>query len=171
MNEYHKVTDIKDKDFVASDFDKIDTITVFLAELDWKNGHALYYKGEVRRLLKDRDRFRENFERYLDIQKTLGDRLPAGAEAGACYRSAEGYCKERTGWILHLLANDFYQEGLQENDRNKKRDLFERALKQAEDVWKYFPSGFAPGKTTKSTRDLETTLQNELVALGRQIKK
>ncbi len=170
-NEFHKVTDVKNKDFVPRDFDNVDAITTFLTELDQKNGHALYYKGEVMRLLKDRGRFRENFLRYLDIEASIGTSLPVGIEAEVCYRSAEGYCRQRTGWILHLLANDFYQEGIQENDRNKKRELFERALKKAKKVWKHFPPGFLSGKTTKSTQDLQATLQNELAALGYQSKK
>lgn len=165
-NKFHEVTDIKDKDFVASDFDKVDDITAFITELDLKNGHALYYKGEVKRLLKDRDRFRENFFRYLDIAASLKNEIPTDIEAEICYKLPGGYCRQRTGWILHLLANDLYQEGLQENDINKKREIFECGLRKAQDVWRYFPSGFIQSKYTKSTKDLEKILKGELASLS-----
>jgi hypothetical protein len=66
--EIHKVTDSKHKDFLPGDFDKVNTIIAFILAVDPKNGHGIYFKGEVYRLLNDNDRFVEYFQLYLDLE-------------------------------------------------------------------------------------------------------
>jgi len=59
-----------------------------------------------------------------------------------CYRSAAGYCRQRSGWISHLLANDFYQKGLAEGGTAQARYYFRLAADYAQRSMGYFPGGF-----------------------------
>jgi hypothetical protein len=74
-DEIHSVTDNKHKDFVLDDFKNVFPIIDFILAIDSKNGHAIYFKGEVYRLLNDYDRFVEYFQLYLDIENSIGSRL------------------------------------------------------------------------------------------------
>lgn len=153
--------------FKRDALDKISEKADSLLQVDPKNGHALYYKGEVKRVERDRDRFRENFNRYLDVESTLGEREPGGLDAEICYASTQGYCHQRTGWILHLLANDFYAEACEETSPKGERiELFQKALNDTHQVFKHFPSGFDAGKTTLSTHSLQKRLSSLIAAPG-----
>lgn len=154
------------KKYREKDFSSVETIARFLWEISPDSGHALYYKGEVERFRMKREESHPYFFWYLEKVAMLPENERGGGlEAEVCYQRAGGYCRQRTGWIHHLLANDFYKKGLEEINKNNKRDWFKRALKQVEGVWYNFPSGFIQ---YIPTADLERKLLNELVELGEQ---
>jgi len=105
LTEIHTVTDNKHIDFVLDDFKNVNPIIDFILAIDSINGHAIYFKGEVYRLLKDYDRFLEYFQRYLEIEDSIGSQLPRVTDAQLCYETSHGYCEQRTEWISQLLAN------------------------------------------------------------------
>ena len=111
-DEIHSVTDNKHKDFILDDFKNVYPIIDFILAIDSKNGHAIYFKGEVYRLLNDYDRFLEYFQLYIDIEDSIGSQLQKVTNAGLCYETANGYCEQRTAWISQLLANYYYKKGI-----------------------------------------------------------
>lgn len=134
-----------------------DDIIRFLSETDPFNGHALYYAGELKRYRRLRDQSHADFFRYLSFEKTLPERQ-RGGEAQACYTRPNGYCGERTGWICHLLANDFYEKGLKEGNEKKKRELFQTVREYVKCVQrKYRERGFdqhvATGEMVRRTEE------------------
>lgn len=62
-------------------------------------------------------------------------------DAQSCYESAEGFCRQRGGWIAHLLANIFY--GLSLEQSSQRRDYLEKAQKYVQLSVRYYPDGFA----------------------------
>jgi len=105
----------------SGDFDEVDKDIKAILNLDPRNGHGLYYAGEVARIKHQGlfttkscpvgsafaskpqpfDTFENDFARYLD---------------------------ERTAWIHHFLANDGYEEAFARSDAREKADRFRRAL-------------------------------------------
>ena len=158
-DQIHSVTDNKRKDFVLDDFNDVNPIIDFMLAIDAKNGHAIYFKGEVYRLLNDYDRFLEYFQLYLTIEDSMGYRIQKLANARLCYETAHGYCEQRTAWISQLLANYYYKEGISESDLNKKMESFNIAIKYIQNVRIHFPTGFDSSSVTMSTLELETNLK------------
>lgn len=158
-DEIHSVTDSKRKDFVPDDFKNVYPIIDFMLAIDSKNGHAIYFKGEIYRLLNDYDRFLEYFQLYLDIEDSIGWQLKKVTNARLCYETAKGYCEQRTAWISQLLANYYYKKGTNEADLNKKLEFFNIAMKHIQNVRIHFPTGFKSSSVTMSTLELETNLK------------
>lgn len=117
-------------------FDCVYGLAGVLLQDDQDNGHGLYYAGEVwrERAKQDnakadlaREQMRQHFFRYLSVEVNL----PAGernGDAAICYQREKGYCGERTAWVSHLMAVDYYQEGQKSTDRDIKLQRFQRAL-------------------------------------------
>jgi hypothetical protein len=70
---------------------------------------------------------REHFFRYLATEPglALSDR---DGDAAACYRREKGYCAERTAWINHLMAIDYYQQAQDATDKEIKIQRLRRAF-------------------------------------------
>ena len=123
-----------------------------ILKLDPRNGHGLYYAGEIKRvknrsLFTDKscpipsglaenhgvlDVFENDFYRYLDVEKSLPKTETIGDySAEACYNRSSGYCPQRTAWINHLLANDLYEEAKLSADPDIKADKIRRAIEHA----------------------------------------
>ncbi|MFL6261969.1 MAG: hypothetical protein ACJ76Y_19905 [Thermoanaerobaculia bacterium] len=110
------------------------TATILL-QTDHDSGHGLYFSGEVWRVKGkqdptrsdfSRDRMREHFFRYLEAEPNL----PANERDGksvACYLREKGYCAERTAWISHLMAIDYYQQAEDAGDNKIKMQRLQRA--------------------------------------------
>jgi len=158
-NEIHSVTDNKHKDFILDDFKNVFPIIDFMLAIDSKNGHAIYFKGEVYRLLNDYDQFLEYFQLYLTIEDSIGSRLEKVTNARLCYETAYGYCEPRTAWISQLLANYYYKKGISESDINKKSESLNIAMKHIQNVRIHFPTGFKSSSVSLSTLELETNLK------------
>jgi hypothetical protein len=117
-------------DFSAADVD----VRALLA-INANSGHALYYAGEIARIhnaglfdLKscvkpslqagNLDIYESSFFRYLDTMRALPESETEGddLEATACRDRPRGFCRQRTAWIYHLLANDLYAEAQAASD-------------------------------------------------------
>ena len=123
--------------FRVQDFDCVSGLANVLLEVDQDNGHGLYFSGEVWRVKAkkypksekfSRARMREHFFRYLDNEShlTLSER---DGDSTVCYQREKGYCAERTAWINHLMAVDYYQEAQDTVDKETKVQRLQRALK------------------------------------------
>jgi tetratricopeptide (TPR) repeat protein len=166
----------------STDFSEVEKEIGALLALDPENGHGLYYRGEVKRL-SDQERFtpkscvrmplaentslpdayHNDFNRYLDNVRSLAEIETAGDTARkSCYERAKGYCPQRTAWIEHLLANDFYAEGLASTNPNTRSTKFEEALGWAEKALKLYPRGrdkpFDGFDQCLATEDLKTAI-------------
>jgi tetratricopeptide (TPR) repeat protein len=162
VKEIHTVTDNKHKDFVLEDFDKVIPVIKFMLKIDPKNGHAIYFRGEIYRLLNDNAHFLEYFHRYLEIEGSIGSRLPKVIDPKLCYETPHGYCEQRTAWISQLLANYYYNEGTNAPDERMKIRSFKLALEHIHNVRIHFPTGFVTSSVTMSTVELETNLNASL---------
>jgi hypothetical protein len=154
--ELHRVTDAKQAAFAEDDFAAVRAIYDFLLADDPGNGSALYYKGEVQRLLKKPFLMRESFGLYL-----AGAPGPGGRLAGV---KGLQYFDERTAWVHHLLANDYLCEALQ--TASGKPDL-KMVLAEAESVRQYHRDGFTASETMLSTDTLEKAALKGTAAISR----
>lgn len=149
----------RDRDFEASE-----DIIYVLQKLDRTNGHAIYISGEIERMLGGLSKGRQRFYEYLELE---GDRTRSGEIGVTACRNAEGFCRERTAWIFHLLANDFYAYGkslkLASRPAYEYTAAFSTALKHACSAIELFPpDGFNDALQAMATRALEKVLSDEL---------
>lgn len=157
--EIHTVTDNKHKDFVLDDFSNVVPVIDFMLAVDPENGHAIYFKGEVYRLLNDYARFLEYFQRYLEIEDSIGSQLHRVMDPQKCYETPHGFCEQRTAWVSQLLANYHYKLGIGEPDYDQKITYFSIAREYIQNVRVHYPPGFMTSAVTISTVDLETKLK------------
>jgi TIR domain len=141
----------------SADFSGAEAIAVSLGHLDRENGHALYYQGEIARVQagahftpvscpkpipnkepQSLDVYRKEFYRYIEVERTLPARETGGGfDWAVCYKRIKGYCIQRTAWINHLIANDYYQEALATSDRDNRLGKLRDARQHAELALKY----------------------------------
>ena len=112
-------------------------------------------------LMNDYAHYIEYFQRYLEIEDSIGSRLPKVIDPNLCYETPHGY-DNRTAWISQLLANYYYNEGIKAHDERMKIKSFKLALKHIHNVRIHFPSGFETSSVTMSTVDLETNLNSRI---------
>jgi hypothetical protein len=150
----------------AADFSGAQAIVASLSQLNAENGHALYYRAEIERVQtaarfgadscpkpvapgdasESLDIYRKGFHRYIEVEKQLPEsETGGGPEWQLCYQRAKGYCRQRTAWVNHLLANDLYQEALAASDSETRLAKLDRARNYAEAALKFQPAGQAPG--------------------------
>jgi len=131
--------------FRNQNLDCVSGLAAVLLQDDQDNGHGLYYSGEVWRVKAkldparadfSRDRMREHFFRYIASEQKLapGERDGDGA---ACYQRQKGYCAERTAWIDHLMALDYYQQGQDVVDTSIRIQRLRRASEFVESDLKF----------------------------------
>ena len=145
-------------------FGRTNFLISFLQRIDANNGHAFYYSGEVSRRLGRLEESHAFFFRYLEAQDVGKDRYKEGGTgAETCYEKPRGFCAQRSGWIHHLLANDFYARGLVVTERAEKRELLARAAQQAAASLDDFPEGFVQEVATKV---LQSRAAEQLKTLG-----
>lgn len=146
--EFHAIVDIQRPPVVSSAFSRVNLFIGVLQQIDPMNGHALYYAGEVKRAEGMKKEAQQDFYRYIEAQDALPNSersKDTGAEI--CYATPKGFCRQRSGWIHHLLANDFYSDALSEKNPATQEFLFERALTLANASLLDFPGGFGgPGQ-------------------------
>jgi len=121
--------------FRLQQFDCVADLAAVLLENDENNGHGLYFAGEVWRVkaAQDskhsalcRDRMREHFFRYFASLRGLAANECDG-DGTKCYEREKGYCAERTAWISHLMAIDFYQQARETQDVSTKLNRLQSA--------------------------------------------
>lgn len=131
--------------FSFQDLDCVSGLAEVFIEVDQANGHGLYFLGEMWRVKAKQDpshadfyreRMREYFFRYIATEPSLALSERKGY-AAACYLREKGYCAERTAWINHLMAIDFYQQGHEATNKKIKLKRFERASEFVEKDLKF----------------------------------
>ncbi len=145
----------------------VSDLAALLLGFDPDNGHGLYYAGEIWRMRRNSSEMRTNFKRYL----AFGPGLPASERSGdsrKCYDRAKGYCKERTAYINHLLANNFYAEALRTRDKSNRAADLEEALKYANEALRLWKGGFPRDKTTLATSVIRERATEALKAGGQR---
>ena len=142
-------------------FEDVMDLSNFVLDVSPNNGHGLYFSGEVSRIKGDREQMRGQFDRYLSIENHLPlDERDGDAEI--CYKERpDGFCAERTGWIEHLLANDFYHLASRAKDNAAKASDLKSACNYLKGSVEHFPQGFHAYQTTLSSEDLKSRLQTE----------
>ena len=131
--------------FNLQDFDCVSGLATVFLEIDQDNGHGLYFSGETWRVKAKQDptradfflsKMRAFFFRYLASESnlTLSERDGDGA---VCYQREKGYCAERTAFINHLVAIDYYQQAQNTVDKEIKMHQLQRALKFIKNALKF----------------------------------
>jgi hypothetical protein len=141
----------------SADFARAEALTDALKGIDQHNGHAWYFAGEIKRIqnraaftpkscfrgwpaneIGSLETYQQDFHRYLEIALSL-PALETGGDSGSetCYRRPKGYCVQRTAWIYHLFANDFYLHALALTDRRDRIAALERARQHVAEGRKY----------------------------------
>ncbi len=140
-----------------------DDLLHFLSQLDPDNGHTLYFRGEIERVEGKLRESRDDFFTYNEFADREERGAPSGSTSSdACYAGTtgeRGYCRQRAGWVCHLLANELYREGCQAAHLGDRREKFESARKFADCALADFPEGFVQ---QISTSDLEGHLKAEV---------
>lgn len=105
----------------------------------------------------------EDFTRYLQEEETLSaSEKEIGGKSIVCYQRARGYCGERTAWIQHDLANDFYVVGCREQNPDLQRQYLKSALKYVDGALaSYPPEGFTDPTQAIPTEELKRKLTNK----------
>ena len=164
--EFYEVTKDQKVPIAAEKFDRANFLIKLLLYIDDNNGHGLYYTGEVALRGGNTETAKRYFYRYLEAQETVRER-ERGGNTGAeiCYERPRGFCRQRSAWIQHWLANQFYESGETATDAPRKLDQLERALIYTTAALRDFPSGFEQMKPTKW---LASALESEIRRLKGQ---
>ena len=141
----------------SADFARGEALIDALKGVDRQNGHAWYFVGEIKRIqnraaftpkscfrgwpateIGNLETYQQDFHGYLEIALSLPV-LETGGDSGSeiCYQRPKGYCVQRTAWIYHLFANDFYLHAMALTDRQDRVAALERARQFATEARKY----------------------------------
>jgi hypothetical protein len=148
------------------DFSTAKRLLAQLTKIDADNGDVPYFNEEISRIetperftakscvlpaagqktaemapdkAPDMAPYQQDFDVYLEREQRRHARSDA-ADPGsdACYDSlSDGYCLQRTAWVHHLLANDFYEEAQESKDVDIKNGKLALARGHAELARKY----------------------------------
>ena len=147
-------------------FGRVLLLTDILKHLDSGNGHALYFSGEVLRAQGKVQEAHKEFYRYFEVlaeTQLLEDIGDTGSEY--CYTLPRGFCRQRSGWIRHLLADDFYRQAQATGDAQERLSRYETALKHAETALRDYTGGFDGIKQGLPTRLIAQNAAEEIARL------
>lgn len=141
-------------------------LTEIMSHLDANNGHALYFAGEIKRAQGRPLDSHADFYRYFEALSGSGTTEDLGdTNADSCYELPRGFCRQRSGWIRHLLAEDFYRQAQATSDAAQRLARFEAALKHAEAALRDYPGGFDGLKQGTPTRAIGQSAKAEIERL------
>lgn len=133
-------------DINSGTFDDANKALTALTSLAPSNGHTYYFQGELRRISgPNRDIYKtiDWFVRYMDDPRSNLVHTSSRLDEQVCYDSPEGFCRQRTGWIGHLLANLFYRLSTDETVDEETRGTFLRQAEQYVHIsLDFYPKGF-----------------------------
>ena len=147
-------------------FGRVTLLIDILNHLDNGNGHALYFAGEVKRAQGKALEAHKDFYRYFEVM--VASQLPEDqGETGSeyCYTLPRGFCRQRSGWIRHLLADDFYRQGHAAVDVQGRLSHLETALKHAEAALRDYTGGFDGLKQGLPTRLIAKNAAEDITRL------
>ena len=148
-------------------YDRIYQATELLGRIYHDNGHLAYYQGEIWRARNNSPEMRKSFLRYLEMESNQPEQDRTG-DGEVCYNfRPEGFCGERTAWICHLMAGEYYDQAIHANGVEKKTYL-EQAAKYVECERSRFPGGFIQNDPPKviPTEVLRRDVERQLKELG-----
>lgn len=143
----------------SADFGRTEALIEALKSIDQHNGHAWYFAGEVKRIrnrasftpkscfrgsppgqIEGLEIYQQDFHRYLEVAQSL-PAIETGGDTSSetCYRRPKGFCLQRTAWIYHLFANDFYLRAMAQSDRRDRIADLARAGQFVTEARKYRP--------------------------------
>jgi hypothetical protein len=164
--EFYDVTKDAKLPINSEKFDRANFLIKLLLYIDDNNGHGLYYTGEVALREGQSETAKRYFYRYLEAQETVREPQKGGSTGSEiCYERPRGFCRQRSGWVEHWLANQFYEAGEAVGDVAQKLERLERALMHTTASLRDFPSGFEQMKPSKW---LHQTLPSEISKLKAQ---
>lgn len=164
--------------FRPEDFYPAQDVISFMSVLDRSNGHALYYSGEIARKTGELDNGHPQFYRYLETESMQGATARVGGTTIDACRTPRGYCRQRTAWINHLLANDIYKDTLRKRKAAETAASgiavsmhlfdgdFHQALVYACAALKLYEGEFRDSQQLTPTLDLVAVLKGELGGEG-----
>jgi len=144
----------------SADFSRAEALIEALKSIDQNNGHAWYFAGEIKRIqnrasftpkgcfrgsvagqIESLETYQQDFYRYLEVAQSL-PAIETGGDTSSeiCYRRPKGYCLQRTAWIYHLFANDFYLRAMAQSDHRDRTEDLRRALQFVTEARKYHPT-------------------------------
>ncbi len=124
----------------AAAFSHAQQLIHLLESLDRNNGHALYFSGEINRLIGQSEARVDVFNLYLESEAELSSAEKGGGKAiSLCAKRPHGYCEQRTGWIAHVLANVFLQRAQQDQSSDIRKHDYGRALELAKFARRKYP--------------------------------
>ena len=136
------------REYGQRQYDRIYQATELLGRIYHDNGHLAYYQGEIWRVRKNSQEMRKSFLRYLELESHQPEQDRSG-DGEVCYNlRPEGFCGERTAWVCHLMAGEYYDQAIHTNGVKKKTYL-EQAAKYVECERKGFPTGFIQNNPPK----------------------
>ncbi|NOT41136.1 MAG: hypothetical protein HOP13_11640 [Alphaproteobacteria bacterium] len=144
------------------------------------NGHGLYFAAEAHRDMRDAGGAIGRLQNY--IAQTGHEPDAFVGDAAACYARANGFCAERTGWALHLMANHFVndaaslagdarQQLLWDAFKQEKRnvELVKWDRKEEKDELADLGQPFRLQGTVRSSCEILRIVERELAALGQDV--
>jgi len=145
--------------------DHCEDLESLLEHVGGSNGSVPYFRAEI---LRYKNRFADSddeLSKYLeaDNERRPGN-WPDNGLASVCDQNGTGYCRERTAWVCHTLANDFYRRACAATGAAQRQELFNRAQKEMDCVNKEYNGGFIQRLGTRplSTVELVTALQKQM---------
>ena len=149
--------------FKNGDYSRTEEVRKLLSALNADSGYAYYFEGEVKRKTGHREQSHLPFEKYLAHEKTLPAEVSkTGPEIKECSKDALGYCQQRTAWICHLLANDYFAMSAKEGPE-QKMTLLQKAASHAQCALdNYPPKGFDAIGSMPQTVELQNQIKMSL---------
>jgi hypothetical protein len=141
----------------SADFSRAEALIEALKRIDQHNGHAWYFAGEIKRIqsrasftpkscfrepvagqVESLETYQQDFYRYLEVAQSLpAVEIGGDTSSEICYRRPKGYCLQRTAWIYHLFATDFYLRAMAQSDRRDRIADLTRAGQFVTEARKY----------------------------------
>jgi|CXWL01.1.fsa_nt_gi hypothetical protein len=155
-------------------------LSLLILSVQPNNGHGLYFAAEAHRDLHDAGGAVGRLQNYI----AQADHEPDASvgDAAACYARANGFCAERTGWVLHLMANnlvtdaaqlaaDAREQALWDAFRQEKRNLELRKWSRKEEQDELADAGqpFRLQGTVRSSCEILRIVERELAVLGQDV--
>lgn len=143
-DEFHRAIKLRPSPLKEEDFRRVTELMSQLSLLEPRNGHVYYFRGEMKRWLGRKDEAQQDFYLYLESERAQPAHVREGdVSIKVCSQNSAGYCRQRSGWICHVIANDFYEKGVSETQQEKARYYFTKALEFAKRSRGFFPEGFS----------------------------